>query len=254
MNGKIREMMMKENSELSVGCQRAEDLVTYLYGEASAREAAEFEGHMGDCVSCRKEIKAFSRVRKDVVEWRNQSLPSFDSSPASAPLLSNEAGLKPSALHALREFFTLSPMWMRAATAMAVTVVCALLVFTIAYFSEQPKTVVKIVPGEPTQAQVDEKVRQRLEEIRRQERQPAVVTLPEQDSVVKNNGAGAPARVKRPAGSSQAITSRPKREMPNRATGSREARQELAELVQTQKEEDGLPRLSDLIDDANESH
>jgi hypothetical protein len=257
MNEKSWEIMMKENLETSVVCHRAADLVTYLYGEASPREASDFELHMEHCGSCRNELKAFTHVRKDVVQWRDQSLPFFDSTHQSTPLPANERARRSSALMALREFFILSPIWMRAATATAAAIVCALLVFTIAYFSEQPRTVVQVVPGEPTQAQVDERVRQRLEELRRQEKQQeAAAPLPLKDSgaVVQEKGASAPVRGQTAVNSSKAVARKQKRETPTRSAGSQEARQELAELVQTQKEEDALPRLSDLIDDANDSN
>ncbi|HEV7844154.1 MAG TPA: zf-HC2 domain-containing protein [Pyrinomonadaceae bacterium] len=250
--------MMKENLKQSVSCARAEDLVTYLYGEASKSEAVEFERHIERCDSCRNELAAFSRVREDVIEWRNQSLPSFESSHAVAPVLSEApvATRKRSALAAFREFFTLSPIWMRAATAMAVIVVCALLVFTVAHFSETPGTVVKVVPTGPTQAEVSEMVKKQAEELRRKEQQEAAVIVPEQRSaeVLKGNGAAPPVKTKRSAGSqSSAVAKKQNQDTPDKVKSSQEVRQQLAELVQRQKEDDGLPRLSDLIDDSNEA-
>lgn len=249
---------MKEKLEQSVACARAEDLVTYLYGEASESEAVEFERHIKQCDSCSNELAAFSRVREDVVEWRNQSLPSFESSHAIAPVLTEApvAARQRSALAALREFFALSPMWMRAATAMAVIVVCALLVFTVAHFTETPTTIVKVVPTGPTQAELDAMVKKQAEELRRKEQQEAIASVPEKPSVevAKGNGAAPTVVSKRSTGSqSSAVAKQQNRVTPDKVKSSQEARQQLAELVQRQKEDDGLPRLSDLIDDSNEA-
>lgn len=249
---------MKEKVEQNVSCARAEDLVTYLYGEASRSEAVEFEGHMERCDSCRQELAAFGRVREDVVEWRNRSLPFFESSQATAPVLSEAAVAtrKRSALAALREFFTLSPMWMRAATAATVIAVCALLVFTVAHFSETPRTIVKVVPTGPTQAEVDAMVKKQAEALRRQEQQEASASVPEKRPVevpVANNAVARP-KLKRSSVSQTSVAARQQnRAKPDNVRSSQEARQQLAELVQRQKEDDGLPRLSDLIDDANEA-
>lgn len=248
---------MKENLQ-NVSCARAEDLVTYLYGEASRSEAVEFEGHMEHCDSCRNELAAFSRVREDVVEWRNQSLPSFESSSAIAPALSGASVATPkrSALAALREFFTLSPMWMRAATAASMIVVCALLVFTVAHFSETPRTIVKVVPTGPTQAELDAMVQKQAEELRRKEQQEASASVPEKRLVevpVENNVVTRP-KLKRSATSQSTVALKQQnRSTPDNVSSSQAARQQLAELVQRQKEDDGLPRLSDLIDDSNEA-
>lgn len=252
----MNERMIKENTE-SGACARAEDLVTYLYGEASEREAYDFRRHAEHCSACRDELTAFSRVREGVVEWRNLSLPAFEFSQQPAPALS-EAATKPrahSALRALREFFALSPMWMRAATAVAVLAVCALVVFTVVHFSQQPQQTVvqKDVQTGPTQAQIEVMANKRAEELRQQEKRDAEASAPEKSSVavVKDSAPpAAPVKAKR-AARPQMLAKQSQRAVPNRVNSSQEARQQLAELVQNQKEEDNLPRLSDLIDDSN---
>lgn len=243
---------MKEHVETSA-CDHSENLVAYLYGEACEREAKDFESHMARCLACREELTAFRRVHEDVVEWRNQSLPSFESSGAVAQAFSTTGERKRSALAALREFFTLSPAWMRAATAVAALVVCALVVFTVAHFSERRETVVQIVPTGPTQSEMEEMVNKRADELRRKEKQAVETAAPKKESVAeaKNNTADAPVKPERAA---QAAAKRQGTSAPNKANASKEARQELAELVRQTKEDDSLPRLSDLIDDSNESY
>jgi hypothetical protein len=255
---KVNEKMMQNISNEN-SCRRSEDLVTLLYGEAGEREAREFKRHVESCAPCRDELAAFSRVREGVLEWRNQSLPSFEFSQNSEHLFraAEAAPQKPSAWAALREFFTLSPMWMRAATALAVMVVCALAVFTVAYFSQQPQQVVVVqpVPTGPTAAEVEEMVKRRAAELREREKtDTAVAVKDEVQQEKKSTPAVAPLKAKRAGASAQTLARQQNRVKPDSTLGSQEARQQLAELVQSQKDEDSLPRLSDLLEDSNESN
>lgn len=139
MNKEMRDKKMQGiPEELPEPCARAEELVAYLYREANDAEAQEFEAHTQHCESCRTELAAFAQVRGSIDEWRQQSL-GFLGSPALAaevvPALDAAAAKqarKRSALAALREFFTLSPMWMRAATVAVSVCVCALVVMIVA--------------------------------------------------------------------------------------------------------------------------
>src|SRR4051794_20287510 len=98
-------------------CHRAEDLVSYLYGEAGEIEALDFRNHLQQCDACRKEFTVFDQVHDSIQLWRSEALgASFDPLPVAA------VGLAPrerklSALAALREFFTVAPVWLRGATA-----------------------------------------------------------------------------------------------------------------------------------------
>src|SRR5438105_908125 len=92
-------------------CHRAEDLVTYLYGEATAEEARDFATHMQQCDACRVEFNLFNEVHESIVAWRSEVL-------GPAPVREPEAALQPavtsptfvhhprrlSGLAALREF------------------------------------------------------------------------------------------------------------------------------------------------------
>ena len=131
-----RETWDKKMQELPLNtpelCARADDLVAYLYGEANESEAKDFEAHLQHCGSCRTELLAFGQVRRSIKEWRLPFLGSLGA-PAleaqSVPAFSRLGathGRERSAISALREFFTLSPMWMRAATVTVSLCVCAL--------------------------------------------------------------------------------------------------------------------------------
>jgi hypothetical protein len=144
----MKETWERKMQEKFEPCARAEDMVAYLYGEASQTEARDFERHIQHCASCRTETAAFGGVREAIGEWRQQSLgtlsaPAFEANDVTAFASPRETSRpRRSAFAALREFFTLSPAWMRAATAAVALVFCALVVIAIAHFREQSKVVI----------------------------------------------------------------------------------------------------------------
>lgn len=119
-------------------CHRAEDLVSYLYGEASADEAHDFAQHLERCESCKAEFASFSSVHESITTWRNEALGSSVRLHADSPIVSEAAASsqfqqgqrKQSARAALREFFAMSPLWLRGATAVA-----TLLLFVLGLFA-----------------------------------------------------------------------------------------------------------------------
>ena len=126
-------------------CHRAEDLVTYLYGEATSDETRDFNAHMQQCDACRAEFNVFNKVHESIVTWRDEALGSIA---ATAPARDEISVVRPEiiehgrrlpAIAAIREFFTVSPLWLRGATAFAALLLCALLVFTAARLWRQPK-------------------------------------------------------------------------------------------------------------------
>ena len=127
-------------------CHRAEDLVTYLYGEATAEEVPDFAAHMQQCDACRAEFNVFNQVHESIVTWRNEALgPIASPTPAreSIPVLSSkivQPGRRLPALAALREFFSVSPLWLRGTTAFAGLLLCALLIFAVSRMWRQPSS------------------------------------------------------------------------------------------------------------------
>ena len=114
--------MMKEIDNSSV-CERAGDLVSVLYGESTEREQRDFELHLKECEHCRVEFQSFAQVREEIGDWRDEALTGFVSSPVVA------APPRKSAIAALRQFFDLSPLWLKGAVGFAAVVFCALVVF-----------------------------------------------------------------------------------------------------------------------------
>lgn len=110
---------MKERDH-SPTCERASDLIAFIYNEADEREAQDFQLHLRDCSSCREEAASFGVVRESIHTWRDEALAGFVATP-----LATTTNRK-SALAALRQFFDLSPLWLKGATAFALAMFCLL--------------------------------------------------------------------------------------------------------------------------------
>ena len=109
----------------SPDCERASDLIAFLYNEATESEARDFELHLKQCAGCRQEVASFGVVRESIVTWRDEALSGFVSTPLVA------TAKKKSAMAALREFFDLSPLWLKGATGFAVITFCLLAVLAL---------------------------------------------------------------------------------------------------------------------------
>ncbi len=118
-------------------CDRAEDLITYLYGEANEAEALRFGQHLSACATCCKELAAFGNMREAIGEWRAEALsitPSLAFARGAAPASADgdSSPRRKSAVAAVCEFFSLSPWWLRTGAVAAALVVCALSAFVFA--------------------------------------------------------------------------------------------------------------------------
>ena len=127
---------MKEEANNSE-CVRHDDLVAYLYNEMPDVESRKFRNHLLECSSCETELSAFANVREEVVAWRNESLGAVGSLTTEVAQ-ANRVPARPSAIAALREFFNLSPAWMKGATVFASLLFCLLAVLAVARLMETP--------------------------------------------------------------------------------------------------------------------
>lgn len=98
---------MNENT-----CERAPELIAFLYHEMDERETREFRVHLQQCGSCREEVDSLAVVRESIGAWRDEALAGFVSTPVTTTP-------RKSAIAALRQFFDLSPLWLKGATAFA---------------------------------------------------------------------------------------------------------------------------------------
>jgi hypothetical protein len=134
---------MKASNERPV-CHRAEDLVTYLYNEATETESRDFANHAAACDACRTELVAFRQVHESISLWRNEALGATFSTAVTPLPVTRNAGPAPtelrrlSALRALREFFTVSPLWLRGATAFAALLLSVLAVLAVSRWWDKP--------------------------------------------------------------------------------------------------------------------
>jgi hypothetical protein len=146
---------MKERDH-SPSCERASDLIAFIYNEGSEQEAQDFQLHLRDCSSCREEAASFGVVRESIVTWRDEALAGFVSTPVTTTT-------RKSALAALRQFFDLSPLWLKGATAFALVVFCLLVGIVIFRNRERQ---VEITDKNPnaiyTEQDVDRKVKEAL--------------------------------------------------------------------------------------------
>lgn len=240
-------------------CVHAEDLVSYLYGEADADTALSFEAHVHHCASCRTELAGFGQARTAIGEWRTEALgaPStavaaHSSVVAVAPARS-VSERKRSALAAMREFFSLSPLWMRAATAALAIVFCALVALTIARSFEEPKTIIveRVMPSQPSGEKAPEVMNGQNKEQAAVQPAPQLASPEQQVVKVSDETDRARPGIKRDdrkdAAGQRELAKTPKLKISPQE--SREIARDLR-LVASNDEED-LPRLSDLIDETN---
>lgn len=143
---------MKEKNERPV-CHRAEDLVTYLYDEANGAEARDFANHAAACDACRAELNVFRQVHESISLWRNDALGSAFSTAATTLPVTIDTGpartelRRLSALSALREFFTVSPLWLRCATAFAALLLSVLAILAVSRWWEKPASLANTQPA-----------------------------------------------------------------------------------------------------------
>ncbi len=139
-------------------CGRGNDLVSFLYGEANDNEAREFERHLQECSGCKSEVASFGQLRSSIGDWKEEALSVFVSPHVTTPIRTK------SAVAALREFFDLSPLWMKGAVGFAMVLLCVMLGLMVFRSSGEKNSVDIAERGKFTQNQVDQMVKKALED------------------------------------------------------------------------------------------
>ncbi|HXF39769.1 MAG TPA: zf-HC2 domain-containing protein [Blastocatellia bacterium] len=93
-------------------CNMHEALMSYLYDESTPDEKLRVETHLTDCGACKQELHAFERVRGMLQQWQ------LDDSPVVRIVTEQDRG-KRSILAVLRELITVTPIWAKALSAVA---------------------------------------------------------------------------------------------------------------------------------------
>jgi anti-sigma factor RsiW len=171
-------------------CGRENDLIGFLYGELNEVEATAFQRHLRECGTCNAELADFGEVRESVVAWRNESLGSV-AFPAqvTAPSRTVAPRATPSAMAALREFFNLSPLWMKGAVAFAAILFCVFAGLALARLREAAPAAVAATPGATNtstaelKALIDQRVQEELDRIKNSE---ATASAPTTANAKKN--------------------------------------------------------------------
>jgi anti-sigma factor RsiW len=223
-------------------CHRADDMIGFLYGEATKAEAADFSDHMMACASCQSEFALLTSARQAMSQWRSDVLGStWVAAPAAAshqPLTTNCAASKPvSALTAIREFFTISPLWLRGATAMAAVLFCLIAGLFAARMLRAPEQMY-------TQDEVNARLQRQLDDLKKQSQQAVV----KPETVATGGTGGNTISPIVPAFLPQTSVGKKATRKTSRPSLSREERQQLAadlRLETTATDDDALSFLLD---------
>jgi len=157
-------------------CERGSDLIAFLYGEVSDTEALDVESHIQSCESCKAELVSFGSLRESVVAWKQEAL-GATSFPVSERVvvpatISRFARQPPSALTAIREFFVLSPLWLKGAVVFGSLLFCLFAVLSVSSLRKKPGASSAVVPAsrlytdEELRARVEKLAQERLQELR----------------------------------------------------------------------------------------
>lgn len=207
----------------SPACERASDLIAFLYGEADEREARDFQLHLQRCSSCREEVASFGDVRHSITAWRDETLAGFVSTPVTAQPKTK------SALAALRQFFDLSPLWLKGATALAAVTFCVLA--GLALFKSNDQVISKNPDAVYTQQDVNQAVKEALAQQARV--QPPVQT-PSPENVTLNSPKPKPKNSRASSSTQFARSQRPL---------SKEEREQLAAELRLSSDDDATLHL-----------
>ncbi len=195
--------------------------MAFIYKEMDASESREFESHLQVCANCREEAASFGVVRESIVTWRDEVLTGFVPSTATPT--------RRSAVAAFRQFFDLSPLWLKGAAAFAVLTFCVLAGLLYVNLKKEP-TMAGVVY---TQQDVDRLVK---EAVAQQQKNTPVVNPSDTTVATLNPRASQPERpIKQPAAAK------------NRRPLSRAEREQLAADLRLLPTDDDLDLLSDRI-------
>lgn len=150
-------------------CERGNDLIAFLYRELSEREVQNFKLHLATCSECDRELVAFREIREEVVAWRQESLGASRIQARESSSLVFSRSEKPSALVAFRQFFELSPLWLKGALAFASVLFCLAAVLMVLSLRVKTESTVardiKVYSEQELKAKVEQEMQARLREL-----------------------------------------------------------------------------------------
>jgi hypothetical protein len=152
-------------------CEHAPDLIAFMYHEMDERETRQFRVHLQQCSQCREEAASLGVVRESIGAWRDEALAGFVSTPVTTRP-------KKSAVAALRQFFDLSPLWLKGATAFAM-VAFFVLVGVVVVRLQRNNTPVISTNAKYTEQDVDRFVKEALAKQQNEKKSDETVAIVE---------------------------------------------------------------------------
>src|SRR5262245_12419342 len=110
------------NEDKRTNCDKHEELVSYLYNEATPEESKLVEQHLNECAACKEELHSFERVRGMLQQWQIDDLP-------VVRVIADRAGER-SILSVLKELISVTPIWAKALGAVAMGLVVLAIIGT----------------------------------------------------------------------------------------------------------------------------
>ncbi len=122
---------MINNNHKNSACGFSDELVSYLYDEATDIEKTIFKAHLDNCSICADELSSFSGVHFSINDWKQKEFVSLKTPIIDIPYQKHEkptievSGIKVSWLSGLRDLFALSPRaWSMTTASVVVLAVC----------------------------------------------------------------------------------------------------------------------------------
>lgn len=94
------------NNGNNIACDFADEIVSYIYDEATVAERSKFERHLSACAPCTDEFAAISEARFAVFEWQREEFAPLATPPIRIPYGVEQIGFVAS----VRRWFTIPAM------------------------------------------------------------------------------------------------------------------------------------------------
>lgn len=177
----------------SLTCGRENELIGFLYGELNESEALAFKDHLLKCSACNVELADLKPVRESIVAWRDESLGRVGVETIGDSRAAAARPSRPSAMAALREFFKLSPLWLKGAVAFTAVLFCVFAGLAVASLRNKLQSPVVSAPitsdsSNEFNAAVEKRVHEELERVRNSSERPGNSTLAENRTAQENSG------------------------------------------------------------------
>ncbi len=121
-------VMLNDNHQ-NLSCNFTEEIISYLYNEMNLSEKLNFEAHLPECAICAREIADFTFVRSEIFNWKSNEFDQCSTPIIEIPYQDSVQPVRPVQIslpwyNRVRDYFSLSPIWLTASTALALLAIC----------------------------------------------------------------------------------------------------------------------------------